>query len=643
MNVNQFQPIINFIWSVADDLLRDVYVKGKYRDVILPMTILRRIDVILKPTKDKVIKLYHKLKSHTDNFDALGGNQGSGMKFYNYSNFTLETLLNDPKDIRINFENYLNSFSPNIEDIISKIKFKNQLDTLQEANILFAVIERFCSPKINLSINPILDAQGNILHQGLSNLGMGYVFEELIRRFNEENNEEAGEHFTPREIIELMNHLIFLPVKDKIQKGTFLVYDNACGSGGMLTESKEFISDPQGLIRSQAHIHLYGQEINPETYAICKADMLIKGEKPDNIKYGSTLSDDQLGNLKFDFMLTNPPYGKSWEKDQKELNVEKKNSKTSCADPRFQVGITSKSDGQMMFLLNMLNKMKTDTPLGSRIASVHNGSSLFNSDSGMTAIRKHIIENDYLEAIIALPTDMFYNTSIPTFIWIITNKKPKEKQGRVLLINAIGQEYYSKMKKSLGKKQNEMLKSHIDKITNLFLNHGAETIQLDTKILENQELGYTEITIEKPKSIEVLKEDERFLKLKNKDEILEKLKELEQNPKEFKDRKEFIQFLGITFKKSEENILIDSDKTNNTEKIPLTMNIQEYYEKQVKPYVKNSWIAWESASVGYEILFNRYFYNPEPIKSLEEIDQDLQSLEKELQRLLYEIKESNLQ
>ncbi|UKW10539.1 N-6 DNA methylase [Campylobacter jejuni] len=634
MEQSQFQPIVNFIWSVADDLLRDVYVKGKYRDVILPMTIIRRIDAVLEPTKDKVLETYDTYKDKFENLDfILGGKQGNNLGFSNYSKFNLQTLLNDPKNIRINFENYLDCFSENIKDIILKFKFKNQLDTLEESNILFGVIERFCSPKVNFGIEDILDEKGNVIHKGLSNLGMGYVFEELIRKFNEENNEEAGEHFTPREIIELMTHLVFLPVKEQIKKGTWLIYDNACGSGGMLTESKEFITDPEGLIQSKANIYLYGQEINPETYAICKADMLIKGEDPDHIKFGSTLSNDQQ-DKKFDFMLSNPPYGKSWENDQKILGVEKKGSNSTCNDPRFSVGITSKSDGQMMFLLNMLSKMKFDTPLGSRIASVHNGSSLFNSDSGMVAIRKHIIENDYLEAIVALPTNMFYNTGIPTFIWIITNKKPEHKKGKVQLINTTNEEYFSKMKKSLGSKQNEMTKEHIEKITKLFLENASNK---DCKILDNEDFGYTKIIIEKPKSIEFLKDDEKFAKLKDKDKILEKLQELEQNPQDFKNREEFIKFLGVKLKKSEENLIIDSDKTNNTEKIPLKTNIQGYYDTEVKPYVANSWIAWDSASVGYEILFNKYFYTYTPPRKLSEIDSELKALEKETQELLNKI------
>ena len=638
MQIHQFQPIISFIWSVADDLLRDVYVKGKYRDVILPMTILRRLDAILEPTKDKVLETYNEDKDIADE-DTLKDLlcNASETTFYNHSNFTLKKLLNDPKNIRINFENYLEGFSENIKDIITKFKFQNQLDTLEDAKILYGVIERFCSPKINLSMHDIKDDKGEVIHKGLSNLGMGYVFEELIRRFNEENNEEAGEHFTPRELIELMTHLVFLPIKDRIQKGTFTIYDNACGSGGMLTESKDFITDEKGLIQSKATIYLYGQEINPETYAICKADMLIKGENPDNIKYGSTLSEDKLSGEKFDFMLTNPPYGKSWEKDQKELDVSKKGGATTCNDPRFQVGITSKSDGQMMFLLNMLSKMKKPSEnngVGSRIASVHNGSSLFNSDSGMVAIRKYIIENDLLEAIIALPTNMFYNTGIPTFIWILTNNKTKAKKGKVQLINATKETYYTKMKKSLGQKQNNMTKEHIDKITNLFL---ANKENDDCKIYDNAEFGYAKITIERPKSIEFLVNDEKFQALQDKDKILAKLQELDSNPQDFTSKEDFINFLDVKLKKAEENLLIDSDKTNNTEKIPLTQDIQSYYESEVKPYVPNSWIAWESKVVGYEILFNKYFYTYTPPRSLESINKDLQDLEQETQDLLREI------
>lgn len=365
--------------------------------------------------------------------------------------------------------------------------------------------------------------------------------------------------------------------------------------------------------------------------------MLIKGEDPDNIKYGSTLSNDQLKEMKFDFMLTNPPYGKEWSSDQEALKVSKRGGNVTCNDPRFQIGITAKNDGQMMFLLNMLSKMKKpseNNDLGSRIASVHNGSSLFNSDSGMVAIRKHIIENDLLEAIIALPKDLFYNTGIPTFIWILSNNKSKERKGKVQLINATSSSYYAKMKKSLGDKKNQMLKEHIDKITEYFLQNATND---DCKIYDNDEFAYTKITIERPKSIENLLTNEKFQALKQKDEILSKLKELEKAPKTFTKREDFLKFLNVKLKKSEENLLIDNDKTNNTEKIPLKQDIQSYYESEVKPYVPNSWIAWESKSVGYEILFNKYFYTYTPPRSLEAIHKDLQDLEQETQDLLKEL------
>lgn len=322
MDRTQLQSIINFIWGVADDLLRDKIHKTKYRDVILPMAVIRRLDSILEPTKEKVIENYNKYINF-ENKEFLASI--TGVPFYNYSNFTLKSLCNDPKNIRINFENYLDSFSPNVLEIITKFEFKNQLNKLEDANILFAVIERFCSPKINFSINPTLDDNGNVTQEGLSNLGMGYVFEELIRKFNEESNEGAGEHFTPRDIIKLMTYLVYLPVKDKLQSKIFLIYDNACGTGGMLTESKNFIIDKKGPIKSNAKIYLYGQESNSEIYAICKADMLIKGEDANRIKFGSTLSKNLFGegseNLKFDFMLANPPYGKAWGEDQKLINA----------------------------------------------------------------------------------------------------------------------------------------------------------------------------------------------------------------------------------------------------------------------------------------------------------------------------------
>ena len=640
MEVKELQPIINFIWTVADDLLRDVYTKGKYRDVILPMTVIRRLDVILEPTKDRVVQSYDKFAN--GGLDALDSvlstnkKYGSGHIFYNYSRFTLAKLLEDPNKIRANFEDYLNGFSPNVQDIISKFKFQNQLDTMEDAQILFEVIERFCSPRINLSTEAIYDDDNHLIHHGLTNLGMGYVFEELIRRFGEENNEEAGEHFTPREIINLMTHLTFLPIKAQIKAGTYLIYDNACGSGGMLTEAKKFITDPDGEIASKAKIYMYGQEINPETFAICKADMMIKAEEPDNIKYGSTLSNDQWGDLKFDFMLTNPPYGKSWGKDQKAIGVRKESGKTICDDDRFEVGITNSDDGQMMFLLNMISKMKANTELGSRIASIHNGSSLFNSNAGQVAIRRHIIENDYLEAIIALPTNMFYNTGIPTFIWIITNRKDSRRKGKVQLINATTQRFYQKMRKSLGNKKHAMTNKHIKLITDIFMDY---TESEESLILDNKRFGYRKIVIEQPKSFKAIEQDKKFLAFddKTKKQLKKQLEHIEQQRLPFKNKDEFIKYLGVKLTKGQLQLLINNDKNKNREKIPLTDDIQSYYDKEVKPFVPSSWIDPDSETIGYEILFNKYFYTYTPPRDLDDIVKDLKALEENTENSIEEI------
>ena len=433
LNTQSLQPVINFLWTVADDILVNTYQKGKYKDVILPMVVIRRLDLLLEPTKDQVLNTFSEYKSKLQNLDSLLTNSkhGSGFAFYNTSKFTLKKLLDDPKNLRSNFENFLNGFSENVQDIVKQFKFRNEIETLDEADILYSLIEKFCSPKVELHPDK------------LPPLAMGYVYEDLVRRFNEENNEEAGEHFTPREIIDLMTHLIFLPVKDKIKQGTFLIYDPCVGSGGMLTIAKNFLLNPEGLVKSNATVHLYGQESTPFIYATCKSDMLIKGEDPDKIAYGSTLSAYGFEkDLKFDFMLTNPPYGKTWAPDKKALGV---GPKGTIIDKRFMLkgsykeeAVTSRvNDGQLMFVLHMLSKMK-DTELGSRIASVHNGSALFTGDAGQgeSEIRKYMIENDLLEGIIALPNDMFYNTGIPTYIFIITNRKSNQRKGKVQLINA---------------------------------------------------------------------------------------------------------------------------------------------------------------------------------------------------------------
>jgi type I restriction enzyme M protein len=491
MNPKVHNQIVSFIWGIADDVLRDVFVRGKYRDIILPFTVLRRLDALLVPTHDKVLEANAFLiKQNIDDKKAL--EHQSGYPFWNISNYTFESLMNDADNIDSNLEAYLDGYSPNVQEIISKFKLRNQLETMKEAGVTYLLIEKLCNKEINLSPNEAKNSKGETLPP-LTNLGMGYVFEELIRKFNEENNEEAGEHFTPREIIKLMTHILFTPVKDKIKKGTYLVYDPACGSGGMLTEAENFALE---VTNNKADFMLYGQEVNPETYAICTSDMLIKGEKSENIAYGSTLSKDGFPHLHFDFMLSNPPYGKTWKIDEDAIVDDRgKKGSQNIKDTRFQIGLPSISDGQLLFLMNMVSKMKHNTELGSRIATVHNGSALFTGDAGggESEIRKYIIENDWLECIIALPKNIFYNTGIPTYIWIVSNKKDPKRKGQVQLINAM--ELFEKMRKNFGQKNCEMKPHHIDVITNLYMDFVENHI---SKIYPNEYFGYNKITVDRP-------------------------------------------------------------------------------------------------------------------------------------------------
>lgn len=499
MTDSQHNRIVSFIWGIADDVLRDVFPRGKYRDVILPFTVLRRLDVLLEKTKEKVLE-NDKFLSKSKINDKSVLTKFSGYPFYNTSPFTMGmncqedakfkyvALTSDPDRIDSNLETYLDGFSPNVQEIISKFKIRNQLQTMKEAGITYDLIEKLVSKEINLSPNGVVNSKGERL-LGLSNLGMGYVFEELIRKFNEENNEEAGEHFTPRDIIRLMTHVIFEPIqKDLKERARYSIYDPACGSGGMLTEAENFALS---ITDSKSKFVLYGQEVNPETFAICTSDMLIKDENPENIAFGSTLSKDGFPGKEFDFMLSNPPYGKSWKIDFDAIIGDKK----KIVDHRFTVGIPRSSDGQLLFLSNMVSKMKKNTELGSRIASVHNGSALFTGDagSGESEIRKWLIENDWLDCIIGLPKNMFYNTGISTYIFIVSNRKTKKRQGFVQLIDA--SEIYQKMRKSLGNKSHELTENHIEQITKLYLSF-KETEQ--SKIFKNSDFGYKKITVERP-------------------------------------------------------------------------------------------------------------------------------------------------
>jgi len=485
--------IVSFIWGIADDVLRDLFKRGKYPDVILPMCVIRRMDAVLEPSKKQVLETKQMLDTAgiTEQRAALCA--AAGQAFYNTSKFTLRNLTSrgSQQQLLADFEDYLNGFSPNVQDILENFKFRNQLQTLSRSDSLGTLIRKFLDPEIDLS------------PAGIDNHAMGTVFEELVRKFNEDNNEEAGEHWTPRDAVRLMANLVFLPIENEIKSGTYLLYDCACGTGGMLTVAEDTLTAIAAKRGQQVKSLLYGQEINPETYAVCKADMLLKGEgeNADHIVGGakwSTLSHDAFPAQEFDFMLANPPYGKSWKKD-----LEAMGGKDGMRDPRFKVMhrgeelslVTRSSDGQMLFLANMASKMNDKSTLGSRIAEVHNGSSLFTGDAGQgeSNIRRWLIENDWLEAIVALPLNLFYNTGIATYIWVLSNRKPAHRAGQVQLIDA--SQWFKPLRKNLGKKNCELSPDDIERINRTFLEF-KETPE--SKIFPNEAFGYWKVTVERP-------------------------------------------------------------------------------------------------------------------------------------------------
>jgi len=485
--------IVSFIWGIADDVLRDLFKRGKYPDVILPMCVIRRMDAVLEPTKQQVLESKKLLDDAqiTEQRSALCN--AAGQAFYNTSKFTLRDLKSrgSQQQLLADFEDYLNGFSPNVQDILENFKFRNQLQTLSRADALGTLINKFLDPDIDLS------------PAGIDNHAMGTVFEELVRKFNEDNNEEAGEHWTPRDAVRLMANLVFLPIEAEIKSGTYLLYDCACGTGGMLTVAEDTLTQIAAKRKQEVKCLLYGQEINPETYAVCKADMLLKGEgeSAEHIVGGaewSTLSNDAFPAQEFDFMLANPPYGKSWKKD-----LEAMGGKDGMRDPRFKVFhngeelslVTRSSDGQMLFLANMASKMNDKSALGSRIAEVHNGSSLFTGDAGQgeSNIRRWLIENDWLEAIVALPLNLFYNTGIATYVWVLTNRKPAHRKGKVQLIDAT--QWFKPLRKNLGKKNCELSSEDIERISRAFLDFQEAP---ESKIFPNATFGYWKVTVERP-------------------------------------------------------------------------------------------------------------------------------------------------
>lgn len=660
MDNQEYNSIVSFIWGIADDCLRDVYVRGKYRDVILPMTVIRRLDAMLEETKETVLSMKKQLDAaHIDNqWPALCN--AAGQAFCNASPFLLKDLTSRGKKqtLEADFKAYLDGFSPNVQEILDKFEFRNQIRTMVDADILGAVIEKFTSSDINLSPKP-----GKL--PGLDNHGMGTIFEELIRRFNEENNEEAGEHWTPRDVVELMADLAFYPVEDQIKDATYSCYDGACGTGGMLTVAQARLLKLAAKQRKKVSIHLFGQEINPGTYAICKADMLLKGdgEEAEHIAYGSTLSLDGNPSRQFDFMLSNPPYGKSWKTDADKLG-----GKNEILDTRFNTYlpggellkmIPRTSDGQLLFLLNNVSKMKTDTELGSRIIEVHNGSSLFTGDagSGESNARRYLIESDLVEAIIALPDNMFYNTGIGTYIWVLSNKKEARRKGKIQLIDAT--QMKSPLRKNMGNKNCEFTPDIRKEIVRIFLDMEESDV---SKVFDNSEFGYWNVTVNRPLRLRVFPERE----IPEKDE---KGKVLFKKHMELLDVRDAVQEAAKTapfddwdafakatkLKKTQlkkirpyitetdteaKEVAGEADpELRDTENIPFQYEggIHTFMEKEVLPYAPDAYVDEDKTKIGYEISFTKYFYKPVKLRDMKDILASLAELEKESEGVMDEI------
>ncbi len=660
MKIVQFNDIVSFIWGIADDCLRDVYVRGKYRDVILPMTVIRRLDAVLERTKPAVLAMKEKLDAAKLVNQTPALCKAAGQSFCNASPFTLKDLTSRAKQqqLKADFNAYLDGFSANVQEILEKFKFRNQIDTMSDADILGAVIEKFVSPKINLSPEPVLDDHGDVRLPGLDNHAMGTIFEELIRRFNEENNEEAGEHFTPRDIIELMADLVFMPVADQIKDATYSCYDGASGTGGMLTVAQKRLNTLAEMSGKNVSIHLFGQEVNAETYAITKSDMLLTGAREDveHVGFGSTLSGDQFPSRSFDFMLSNPPYGKSWKTD-----AEKLGGKSTIIDPRFIVNfagdgefsmIPRVSDGQLLFLLNNISKMKETTKLGSRIAEVHNGSSLFTGDagSGESNARRYVIERDLVEAIVALPENSFYNTGIGTFIWILSNRKSAARKGKIQLIDAT--ELKVPLRKNLGKKNCELSADNRRRIAEMFLN--MEECE-HSKVFDNSEFGYWQITVERPLRLRVdlaREIPERILKPADRDAWLSTVSKLPNNTP-MDDWTAFAKATKLKaglLKKVRPFVTVKDEAAHpivgeadpdlrDTERVPFKYEggIQAFFDKEVKPFAPDAWIDETKTEIGYELSFTKYFYKPVQLRAPEEIAAELRSLESETAGLLSEI------
>lgn len=559
--------ISSFIWNVCDDVLRGLFKQHEYGDIILPFVVLRRLDCVVEPQKDAVIQLYKELKDEVDPTPII--RKQTGLKFFNYSNYDLQRLKGDPNGLKVNFPNYINGFSQNVFEILENFQLEKPVEKLLKNNRLYILIDKFTEVDLHPS--------------KVDNHTMGQVFEELLRKFSEMSNETSGEHYTPRDVVRLLVALVFSESTDRLKGEGIIrsIFDPCCGTGGMLTIGKDWIEEN---VDNRVRLNLYGQELNPHTYAICKSDMLITDEDPNNIKLGSSLSQDHFEGRKFDFMITNPPFGVSWKGEKDYIDEESKNPYG-----RFSVGTPRTSDGSLLFLQHMISKMNEE---GSRIGIVFNGSPLFTGDagSGESEIRRWIIENDWLEGIVALPDQLFFNTGISTYIWIVTNNKSPKRKGKVQLIDGTG--LYSEMRKSLGSKRKEVTFTQGNEIIRAYQNFEESEI---SKIYDNKFFGYTKVTVEQP--------------LKENGQIVVK-RDGEPKP---------------------------DSSLRDSERIPLTHDIEDYFNREVKPHLPQSWMDRDKDKVGYEINFTKYFYQYKPLRSLEEITQDLLALEKESEGIFKEI------
>lgn len=612
MDQQTYNQLVSFIWNIANDVLVHIYNKGDYRKIILPMIVIRRFDAVLEPTKKQVLEMKEALDEQgiIDQDDAL--KTVAHEQFVNASPFTLKDLTSrtNQQQLKLDFITYLDGFSKNVQEIIDKFKFRNEIDTLAENDILGMLIAKFVDPRINLSSRPVLNDDGSIKLPALDNHSMGTVFEELLRRFNEENNvTEAGEHFTPRDVVELMAELAISPVADQITDSTYRIYDGACGTGGILTVAEQRMKSIAEDYGKTVSIYLFGQELQPETYAIARSDMMIKGEgaQAERIKHGSTISADAFPHETFDFMISNPPFGTPWKKDLEAWGYKDKKEITDsrfvfnwAGDAQYNV-IPNIGDPQMLFLANNISKMKNTTTLGSRIVEVHNGASLFTGSAGQgeSNLRRYIIENDWLEAIVALPENMFYNTGIGTFLWIITNRKPEFRRGYVQLIDATSLK--SPIRKNLGHKNCEISPEIAAQILELYMDF-KDADEEYSRVFENREFGYWEVPILRPQRNE---NGEIIIETRGKNKGKAK-----------PDR-----------------------KLSDKEIVPFTYEggIEAFFEAEVKPYVPDAWVDEDNIKIGYEISFTKYFYKPTELRPVEEIIADIEQIERDTDGLLTRI------